>query len=570
VTSTPAAGDRDQDPAVALRNQLSSLQGLLVLSMRMTESGDERHILRLAGTAVPSLGPTTLHGVFLVDDGWPLAAEPCEDKTVQLDLEAQFAVLSVAGGPVSIPATAWGWAFPLRSLDGHFGYLLVGGDGEPAVGEQFLLRVLAQQTGIALANARMHVRERAIASELRAANTELATTVVRIERSTAIHERLTRVAVVGEGEAGIAKALHELTGYPVAVEDGHGRLRAWAGPTGPPDPYPQGWADLPAATVDRAAADGGAVREGERLIVVANPRPGVFGLLALVDPDKQAGEQEHVALEHGATVLAMELARLHGLAETELRLGRDLVEELLAGADDDVAAARAHALGYDIERVHRVVVVEGSRVVDPDAFFQAARRAARDTGLGSLLMARGGSVVIVSDAEGGWDEFRASLHAETGTRCLVGVGGPCAQPHEVPRSYREARLALRLQASGGGQDTVVFDDLGVFKLLAEPGDAGAVERFAQEWLGRLLDYDRDNKADLVATLTTYLRVGGNHAGAAAALAVHRSTVKYRLQRIREISGHDLAEPETVFNLQLATRAWLTLTSLEGAVSTTPM
>jgi DNA-binding PucR family transcriptional regulator len=36
--------------------------------------------------------------------------------------------------------------------------------------------------------------------------------------------------------------------------------------------------------------------------------------------------------------------------------------------------------------------------------------------------------------------------------------------------------------------------------------------------------------------------------------VHRSTLKYRLKRIAEVSGHDLADPETVFNLQLATRA----------------
>ena len=40
-----------------------------------------------------------------------------------------------------------------------------------------------------------------------------------------------------------------------------------------------------------------------------------------------------------------------------------------------------------------------------------------------------------------------------------------------------------------------------------------------------------------------------------------STLKYRLQRIREISGHDLSDPDTLFNLQLATRAWSTLLTL---------
>ena len=40
--------------------------------------------------------------------------------------------------------------------------------------------------------------------------------------------------------------------------------------------------------------------------------------------------------------------------------------------------------------------------------------------------------------------------------------------------------------------------------------------------------------------------------------LHRSTLRYRLQRLREISGLDLADPDTRFNLQLATRAWATL------------
>jgi hypothetical protein len=43
-----------------------------------------------------------------------------------------------------------------------------------------------------------------------------------------------------------------------------------------------------------------------------------------------------------------------------------------------------------------------------------------------------------------------------------------------------------------------------------------------------------------------------------ALAAHPSTLEYRLQRIRKISGHDLADPATRFNLQFATRAWQTL------------
>jgi DNA-binding PucR family transcriptional regulator len=40
--------------------------------------------------------------------------------------------------------------------------------------------------------------------------------------------------------------------------------------------------------------------------------------------------------------------------------------------------------------------------------------------------------------------------------------------------------------------------------------------------------------------------------------VHRSTLKYRLRRIHEVSGHDLGLPDVQFNLHVATRAWRTL------------
>src|SRR6266550_199788 len=230
----PSASGSD----AALRGRLSTMQGLLTLSMVMTESGDEQRILHLASTAVPSLGPARLAGAFLTGGGWRLTEGPCTGPDVRADIEAQFAVLSITGGAVAIMGEGWGWAYSLRSLEGHFGFLLVSAETQPTSYEQFLLRVLAQQTGIALANARMHARERAIADELRGTNATLAATVAAFELSTTIHDRLTQVAVAGEGVEGIAQAVHELTGYPAAVEDRYGNLRAWAGPARP-DPYPK-------------------------------------------------------------------------------------------------------------------------------------------------------------------------------------------------------------------------------------------------------------------------------------------------------------------------------------------
>jgi DNA-binding PucR family transcriptional regulator len=74
-----------------------------------------------------------------------------------------------------------------------------------------------------------------------------------------------------------------------------------------------------------------------------------------------------------------------------------------------------------------------------------------------------------------------------------------------------------------------------------------------EWLGALIAHDRDHHSDLVHTLTVYLDSGGNYDRAADALIIGRSTLRYRLGRIREVSGRDLGDPDARLHLHLAAR-----------------
>jgi DNA-binding PucR family transcriptional regulator len=559
-----AAPTLPHDPELLLRSQLSSLQGLLALTLLMTQSGDERRILELAASSTPSLGRVRLEGVH-IGRGWKLASGPCAEGAVQAGVDAQLATLGGAAGRVEVPGRGWAWAFSLSSLEGHFGYLVMTADEEPPPTEQFLLRVLSQQTGIALTNAWLHERHRAAAESLRAANSALAETVAALERKTAIHARLTRVAVQGEGQQGIADAVHQLTGFGVAIEDRHGNLLAWAGP-GPPEPTAKDPPDRRALTLRRLREGGQPAWEAGRLVAIATPREDLLGVIALVDPSRRAGPDDHIALEHGATVLAMELARLQSVVETELRLGRDLMEELLTGGDGERTVALARALGYDIERPHRVVIVEcGGTDPEGDALFHAVRRAARDCSLGSLMGLSRGVIVVLAEVDRSWSEFRSAVLShltDRQGRCRVGVGGVCQGPAGFPRSHREATLALKMQdAMRTADGSTVFDDLGIYRMLAEVEDTSSVERFVREWLGPLIDYDETKGAELVPTLMQYLECGRSYDLTAEALSVHRNTLKYRLRRIREISGRDLRDPGTCFNLQLATRAWATLLAL---------
>ena len=557
----------------ALRDQLASFRPLLALSMVMTSSRDATEILRIATTALPSLSGGRVEAIYF-DGNWYSAgsAGPSADADV---LQAQFAALGRTGGAVHVKGARWAWAYPLHSLEELGGYLVVSLDTEPEEHYQFLLNVLAQQTGAALTNARLHARERtnsererAISNDLRSANlaleeamTQLAQSSSTVQRSLDIHGKLTAVASAGKGQDGIARCLHDLTGLAVAIEDRHGNLTAWAG-SNRPEPYPKPSPARREQTLRRAVDARSPVRDRGRLIVVAEQDGQVLGTIALIDPDRAAGQSEKIALEHANTVLRLELVHLRALGEAELRIRRDLVEELLAGTDLDSALDRARALGYDLARPHRVVLVtNGTPRGDHEAFYHAVRRAVRSTGIGSLLAARPGGVAVLSDTDKDWEQFRAAVLAQMGPHasCRVGVGAPCTQPPEFPRSHSQALLALKMQvATGSPEQATLFEDLGIYQLLSEIPDINSVEVFIRRWLGPLIDYDIDKDARLVDTLSCYLECGGNYDITAKMLSLHRSTLRYRLQRIRDISGRNINDPNTRFNLQLATRAWTTV------------
>ena len=551
------------------REQLSALRSLLVLFMLLTQQDSQASILRFVANAVEPLCHCTAQGIFLDGqwrDIWPAGREDRPTGTPVI-ISASF---SAEGSDrsdrsdsmqVELAGVPWSHAFSLGSAPEPSGYLVVGAEQPPPEGERFLLQLLAQQAGVALSNVRLLNRERDQAAELRAAN-------LALSRSMEVHQTLTQVALGGEGQDGIALAVYKLTGRAVAIEDRFGNLRAWAGP-GRPHPYPKATPAERDRLLRRIMAASRPIRSGERLCWVAVLGGMPVGVLVLQDPDGTAGDTECMALEQAGTVLAAEIARMQSVAETDAHLRANLVLDLIAGTgpDPDAMLNRAQVLGYDLARPHRVLLVEAARDKDDiDLLLHAVSRAVRQVNIGSLLAPRLRDVVVLADGEASWEKFRHTVAAGLqGAASRVGIGGRYDATSELSRSYREAQLALQIQKTIGGPEQVtIFSELGVYQLLAASSDMSAVEEFVQQWLGPLADYDNVHGAQLVLTLSEYLDHGGSYAASATALSVHRSTLKYRLRRIREVSGYDLSVPDTVFNLQLATRAWRTLHALRQA------
>jgi DNA-binding PucR family transcriptional regulator len=206
------------------------------------------------------------------------------------------------------------------------------------------------------------------------------------------------------------------------------------------------------------------------------------------------------------------------------------------------------------------VVVQGRARVTVDVVARAVEETGAALDAGSLLGRRSGTVVLLAHGPVRWDEFHAALVHQLGSgACAVGVGGRAERPSDLPRSCREALLSLNVRQSSLQPDGVTsFDELGIYRVLAATENSAEVGQFVREWLGPLLDYDAKHGAELVKTLAQYLECGGNYDETAEVLDIHRSTLRYRLQRIRDVSGLELNDVDSRFNLHVATRAWKVL------------
>ncbi|MCW2664158.1 MAG: hypothetical protein JWP83_5310 [Mycobacterium sp.] len=532
---------------------------LAVLSRVAISDCDIGEIFQDATAAVGNITPCQVEASYRFVDGGFVRFPPSQPEHPEIERHLRE---SGCDGQVDVQGGRWGWALPLSHRSIVKGCLVLSAISAPPENQFLLLTILAQQAGAALAYVAMHERDIGYAGQLAKANTdlqetnrELATTVLRLQRQTNMHEVLSAAVAGGMGEQGIVDALYDLTALPVGLEDRFGNLRCWAGP-GQLHPYPKQTTNERELLLHELAAQNGPARIGGRVLMLVQPRAEILGVLALQDPDNTVTEDSLFALRYGTTVLALELSHERNLAEMELNLRRELVDDLLAGTDRVGAYARADALGHDLRRPHYVVVVQTAGRTD-SALATAAGRAATALRLNYLQGRHGGLVVLLTDGRPDPRALHRAISAGLDrTTSAIGIGTRCEVPDDLPRSFIEARRALNIQLrSANPEGAAAFDELGFYRLIDAAHGGGTVEAFVREWLGTLLDYDEGRNSELVLTLSDYLECGGSYDESAAALHIHRSTLRYRLARIAELTGHDLRKVDTRFNLHAATRAW---------------
>jgi purine catabolism regulator len=276
----------------------------------------------------------------------------------------------------------------------------------------------------------------------------------------------------------------------------------------------------------------------------------VEAFLAVGKPE-QPSQYDRIVAAHALSLFAIELAKARAVADAQRRLQGDFFDELAAGSLAPAAAARDLArFGFDREGLVAAIALEGG---DPNALATAAaEQCARDGG-GFLVSTHPNGVLVLRPAGAADPGLLARAVGERlGSDVLAGGGGP-ATVMEVGRSLREARYALQV-CRLEGRLSAGFEDLGSYRLLLSMADQGALRAFADSLLAPLVAYDREQGGDLIGSLQAFLHHNARWEAAAVELFVHRHTLRYRMRKVEELTGRDLASSFDRMEFWLALRA----------------
>lgn len=461
-------------------------------------------------------------------------------------------------------------AVPLR-LQGEFiGVLEVWRRRRSVFTEHDIRRMvtLADIATIAIDNARLHDEQAASTAETERARDALQHQVAMLDRSSGLQQTLLTTVIEGGGLPAIARVVALDLDCEVGVYGPDGTMIA--SHTGS-----QVVGSLPAALRPGTAGGRGRNRDVKRWIRPVFADGDQVGRVVLVQRQQSTEMMEAVA---GQVAMACSLALLRQRAASRARSEaiEQVLWDLLQGPVEHRLAARARAqqlninlagalrvIHGQIENVEELGVQQGWDTSQIDRVRRDVLRAVRVPADGrglTLASLRGDLLVAVaadldrSVAKDLVASFSAAVNVlHPGLRLTWGVSREHHDVIELPSALNEARTALSAARRLGGQNVFLYEELGIVRLLLGNGNDPDLQTFIDEVTGPLVAYDRDNDGALIRTLRVFFESDCSQRVAAERLFVHHKTLRYRLERIRQLTGLDLSRHEDRMRADFALR-----------------
>jgi purine catabolism regulator len=404
-----------------------------------------------------------------------------------------------------------------------------------------------------------------------------------LQRSIAAQERLQRIVLSERGLEAIVGALATLVGGAALVFDGRGELRAMR--TFRRDLDDEVAGALGAELRERARRGDGKsfvpghpdlAARGLALPVGAGDAPDRGGVppawLVAVKDSGGLAEIDRLILHQAVTVVALELLRRRVADSTERRLAGDVLSAVIDGdLEGPELGRRLEPFGLGA-RVSALVLAPAERDT-PQACEAALAEALRAEAVTGLVAANERFACAL--LPGFLDEELFELGERVVTRAAEGLGArpaagagravPVARAREA---YHEARCALEARELGAGAANgsngsrrpaengsrlATYRDLGSFQLLLSLQDSDALRLFCESLLGPIEHGEGHYGGELMRSLEAFIECNGQWESAARRLYCHRHTLRYRIRKIEELTGRDLASARDRIEFWLALR-----------------
>lgn len=134
----------------------------------------------------------------------------------------------------------------------------------------------------------------------------------------------------------------------------------------------------------------------------------------------------------------------------------------------------------------------------------------------------------------------------------IGVSSICFDISKIKNSFSEASKCISLLNKLEYKNKIYYyDNLGLYKLFMEIDKEEVLQKYYDDLLGPLIQYDKKNDTNLVESLQNYLEENCNIIRTSKKMFIHRNTLKYRIQRIEEITNKSLSDSHTKLEFQNA-------------------
>jgi PucR family transcriptional regulator, purine catabolism regulatory protein len=288
---------------------------------------------------------------------------------------------------------------------------------------------------------------------------------------------------------------------------------------------------------------------------------------------------DQVMLDFIVSLLSLELYKQKQLFDANTRKRIDFIYDLLTGevnADEKLIAA---SLNINLNQTMGLIIIDIDNFVNlaldkPEQYIAAIREqivlvTTLIVDSKSILVPRSDKLIVLiplqnkSDAD---NEKALQLMAQKVHTALsgkiasitttIGLGRICKNLLELRLSYWEAIDAVTIGRIAFGKDRVIsHNDLGIFLLLPSLRDNPNIGMLFSSWLGKIIDYDRTKGTDLLKSLEVYLDTNGDVNATTAKLYIHRNTLRYRLEKLNELTEGKFTIPTNKLQYLLLIKIW---------------